>query len=99
MSAIDADLIAKLPLSDIAKVTFYKRDELTTDLICVDVLVGEQMWTFHEELDGWEAVTGHLQQLPTFNGGWFAAVSQPPFKNSETVAFSRQQKVRFPPIR
>lgn len=90
MSVIDANLLAKLPLSDIAKVTFYKRDELTTDLICVDVLVGEQMWTFHEELAGWAALIGHLQRLPTFKGNWFAAVSQPPFGTSETVAFSRQ---------
>jgi len=90
MSAIDANLLAQLPLPDIAKVTFYKRDELTTDLICVDVLVGEQVWTFHEELDGWDALIGHLERLPAFDGGWFSAVSQPPFTANETIAFSRQ---------
>jgi hypothetical protein len=89
MPAIDANLLAKLPLSDIAKVTFYKRDELTTDLICVDVLVGEQTWTFHEELVGWDALISHLQRLPTFDSGWFAAMSQRPFEATETVAFRR----------
>ncbi|MCW3796963.1 hypothetical protein OMW55_03975 [Sphingomonas sp. BN140010] len=90
MSVIDGNLLAQLPLSEIAKVTFYKRDELTTDLICVDVLVGEQVWTFHEELGGWDALIGHLERLPTFDDGWFAAVSQPAFVANVTVAFSRR---------
>jgi hypothetical protein len=90
MADIDADLLAKLPLTDIARVTFYKRDELTTDLICCDVLVGDEVWTFHEELVGWGLLINHLQRLPSFRGDWFGAVSQPPFIASETVAFSRQ---------
>jgi hypothetical protein len=90
MDAIDANLLAELPLSKIAKVTFYKRDELTTDLICCDVLVGEQVRTFHEEIVGWDTLIEHLQRLPNFRGDWFAAVSHPPFTTSETVAFSRQ---------
>jgi hypothetical protein len=90
MAVIDADLLAELPLTDVAKVTFYKRDELTTDLICCDVLIGGRVWTFHEELVGWDLLIDHLQGLPTFRGDWFGAVSQPSFAASETVAFSRQ---------
>jgi hypothetical protein len=90
MTAIDADLLAQVPLKEIGKVTFYKRDELTTDLICFDVLVGDEVWTFHEELDGWDLLIDHLEGLPGFRGDWFAAVSQPPFAMCETVAFSRK---------
>ena len=90
MAAIDANLLAELPLSAITRVTFYKHDELTTDLICCDVLVGERVRTFHEELVGWDALIDHLQRLPDFRGDWIAAVAQPPFTTSETVAFSRQ---------
>jgi len=90
MTDIDADLIARLPLTDIGKVTFYKRDELTTDLICCDVAVGDKVWTFNEELVGWGLLVGHLERLPGFRGDWFAAVSQPPFATNETVVFSRQ---------
>jgi hypothetical protein len=89
MKAIDADLLTRLPLTEIGKVTFYKRDEITTDLICCDVMVGDIVWTFHEELVGWDLLIDHLQRLPSFRGDWFAAVSQPPFAASETVAFSR----------
>lgn len=43
MAAIDAELLARLPLTQIDKVTFYKRDEVTTDLICCDVAVGDEI--------------------------------------------------------
>jgi hypothetical protein len=90
MGHVDEDLLAELPLSDVARVTFYKRDELTSDLICCAVLVAGKTWTFHEEMDGWALLLDHLQGLPGFRDDWFAAVSQPPFATNETVAFSRQ---------
>ena len=72
------------------KVIFYKRDEITTDLICCDVLIGSEVRTFHEENGGWASLVEHLAKLPSFRADWFAAVSQPPFATSETVAFDRQ---------
>ena len=90
MTSIDADLLAHLPLTEVTKVTFYKRDEVTTDLICCDVLVADEVWSFHEELAGWGLLLDHLEGLPSFRAHWFTAVSQPPFATSETVAFSRQ---------
>ena len=89
MARIDAELLAGLPLADVAKVTFYKRDEVTTDLICCDVAVAGEVRTFHEELVGWDMLIEHLQMLPNFRADWFVAVSQPPFATSQTVAFSR----------
>lgn len=90
MAAIDAEVLAKLPLTDVTKVTFYKRDELTTDLICCEVVVAGQVRTFHEELVGWDLLLGHLEGLPGFRRDWFAAVSQPVYASNETVAFTRQ---------
>ena len=92
MSRVDANLLARLPLEDVQKVTFYKRDELTTDLICCDVVIGEQVWTFHEELVGWDLLMAHVSALPGFRSDWFEAVSQPAFVISETEAFSRPEK-------
>jgi hypothetical protein len=89
MSRVDPTLLADLPLTHVAKVTFYKRDEVTSDLICCEVQIAEETRTFHEEMGGWDLLIGHLQQLPGFRGDWFAAVSQPPFAASETVAFIR----------
>ena len=81
----------KLPfdLTAIDRVTFFKRDEITTDLICCDIEVGGQTWFFHEEAAGWDELTRQLETLPGFRGDWFAAVSMPPFSTSETVAYTR----------
>jgi hypothetical protein len=89
MPAIDAGLLADLSLPEIDQVVFYKRDEITTDLICCDISVGGQTRIFHEEMAGWDLLIRHLEDLPGFRGDWFAAVSQPPFSASETIAFLR----------
>jgi hypothetical protein len=86
---IDPTLLALLPLSAIRRVTFYKRDEFTTDLICCEVESEGETWTFHEEMIGWDSLIGHLEALEDFRRDWFAAVSQPPFATSATVAFHR----------
>jgi hypothetical protein len=90
MGRITTDLLAQLPLTEVARVAFYKRDEIASDLICCDVVAAGKTWTFHEEIDGWRLLIDHLQSLPGFRRDWFAAVSQPSFAKSETVAFSRQ---------
>lgn len=89
MRDIDPEVLERLPLSAIDRVTFYKRDEITTDLICCDIEMGESVRTFHEELRGWDLLLQHLHKLPGFREDWFAAVSQPAFEARETVAFSR----------
>jgi len=90
MTVIDADVLARLPLADIDRVTFFKRDDLTTDLIYCEVAIDGECWTFHEELAGWSLLLSHLQQLPNFRRDWFSKVAQPPFETCETVAFVRQ---------
>jgi hypothetical protein len=89
MPATDLDLLARLPLRRIESVTFYKIDEVTTDLICCAVQVDGKVRTFHEDLDGWDLLLEHLAKLPGFDRNWFAQVSQPPFATRETVAFRR----------
>ncbi|MEP1421048.1 MAG: hypothetical protein ABJK59_04690 [Erythrobacter sp.] len=89
MDRITKDVIEQLPLTEIDKVTFYKRDEVTTDLICCDVAIADKVWSFHEELSGWKLLMDHLTSLPNFRVDWFASVSQPPFATSETIAFCR----------
>jgi hypothetical protein len=89
MDAIGPSTIAQLPLSRIDSVTFFKRDEVTTDLICCEVEVDGKVWLFHEEMEGWDVLIRHLEGLAGFRSDWFNAVSQPPFAAGETVAFSR----------
>jgi hypothetical protein len=90
MRIIDGSVLDRLPLEEVEKVTFFKRDEITSDLICCELSIAGKVWTFHEEVPGWDLLIGHLQSLPGFRADWFAQVSQPAFARSETVAFSRQ---------
>ena len=89
MNSITRAALDQLPLSEIERVTFYKRDELTADLICCEVCAANRDWFFHEEAKGWQLLLDHLAALPSFNDDWFAAVSQPPFERSETIAYER----------
>ena len=81
---------AVLPLAEIDGVVFYKRDEITTDLICCDIELGGRIWTFHEEAQGWRELIAHISALPGFRADWFSAVANPAFETNRTIAFQRQ---------
>jgi hypothetical protein len=78
---------------DVVRVCAYKRDELTTDLICLDVVLRDaSTWFLHEEAPGWEdflhAAERALPGMRPFQA-WFAEVSQPAFARNETLLFER----------
>ena len=89
MKVDQKNMLDELHLDEVSKVSFYKRDELTTDLICCDVVAGDKTLTFHEEMKCWDALIDHLQMLQGMDKGWFAKVSEPAFAATETVAFER----------
>jgi hypothetical protein len=78
---------------DIHEVVFFKRDELTTDLICCDIVVrteqGSETWFLHEELPGWDDLVRFLERLPGFDREWFRKVAWPAFAANPTSVFRR----------
>ena len=82
-----------IALGDIEEIVFFKRDELTTDLMCCEITVsadkGEETWFLHEEIPGFDDLVMHLERLPTFDRNWRDAVVQPPFADNRTVAFRK----------
>ena len=81
-------------LADVRQVEFYKRDELTTDLICCEImLLGDvdppQVIFAHEEMPHWDELIQRLEFLGGFDVEWFSRVSQPPFAQNRYVAFER----------
>jgi hypothetical protein len=81
---------AALCVGDIERVKFLKRDEVTSDLICCEILSNGLRWTYHEEMAEWEQLLTDLNTLPGFAIDWFENVSQPPFASSEFIAFQRE---------
>ena len=78
---------------DVVRVSAYKRDELTTDLICLDVVLRDASTCFlHEEALGWEEFLDAAERaLPGMHPfqAWFAEVSRPAFARNETLLFER----------
>ena len=63
-------------------VVTYKRDEFTTDCICLAFEVAGRWYEIHEGMNGWhEAMEAIPSQLPGFppKEEWLNEVAQPPF--------------------
>ncbi len=81
-------------LADVRRVEFYKRDELTTDLICCNITLNgkagaEEVIFAHEEMPHWDELIQRLEFLGGFDVEWFSQVSQPPFAECRYEAFAR----------
>lgn len=78
-------------LPQVRKVTFYKRDEITADLICCEVEIDgtDRVFSNHEEAASWAEWVDELSKLPGFDNGWHAKVVQPAFAPSLTIAYER----------
>jgi hypothetical protein len=86
--------LASARWDDVLRLLAYKRDEFTTDLVCLDIeLRGGRILSVHEEVPGWEdfldAAERALPDMHSFRS-WFPQVAQPPFARSEHVVFERE---------
>jgi hypothetical protein len=75
---------------EIVRVAIYKRDEITTDLVCFVVALesGDEI-TIHEEMPGFDQWIKSVEHLPGFDTSWREKVIHPPFASNEIVAYSR----------
>lgn len=78
-------------LNQIREIVFYKRDEITTDLICCEISMSsdrqDQVLFFHEEMPHWQEMIHRVSELPDFDMKWFEKVAHPPFQTQRTVAY------------
>lgn len=79
----------------ISKITAYKTDEWTTDLVCHDLFLRNhpcQIVFVHEDMVGYEAFADTLaNEFPGFYKDWRQVVILPPFERNETVLWDRKQ--------
>lgn len=94
VSARETDAVS---LDDVREIVAYKIDELTTDLICCDIITGsgdgEQIRTIHEEIAGFDAIMARFEALPGFNLKWRNAVALPPFATNRITIYIRTADV------
>jgi hypothetical protein len=76
---------------EVSAILSYKLDELTTDLVCCDIVTGaddgQEIRTIHKELPGFDAVMKGFESLPGFDRQWRNAVVLPPFATNRTVVY------------
>jgi hypothetical protein len=77
-------------LDEIERVEIYKRDELTADLVCFDIVLanGDRL-TLHEGIPGFDSMVEALARLAGLAIGWRDTVILPPFAPNPLVAYVR----------
>ncbi|MEB3415500.1 hypothetical protein VCJ71_05425 [Alteriqipengyuania sp. WL0013] len=73
----------------ILKVQFFKRDELTSDLVCCDIETEAGLFFCHEEAPEWSEVLALVATLEGFDPDWREKVIQRAFEENRTTAFER----------
>lgn len=90
---IHAKATDAVSLDEISEIIVYKADELTTDLVCYDIVTSsggdQQIRTVHEEIPGFEALAARLKALPGFNSKWRDTIILPPFDANRTTIYCR----------
>lgn len=85
----------KFELKNIIEVRFFKRDELTSDLICCEIIANvddePHTWFYHEEATEWGKIIEQLELISGFDRKWREKVVLPPFEKCMTIAFRREQ--------
>jgi hypothetical protein len=85
-------LLVRWRWDDIDRAVAFKRDLLTTDLICLSFEAHGQSVEVDDESTGWSGLLTHLpERLPGALTGkaLLAMVMQPPFAENRTVVFER----------
>ncbi|HJW08735.1 MAG TPA: hypothetical protein VJ483_03825 [Holophagaceae bacterium] len=81
---------SQIPWGSITEIKVFKRDLLTTDLICMEILQGELAVLIHEEMPGFDWVVHELgQHLPGVEPfeRWFRNVAFPAFEPNVSVIY------------
>jgi hypothetical protein len=75
----------------IQRITAFKRDQFTVDLICFQLdLEGGEPIELDEDMKGWTEFVRELStRLPGFKSDWFATVAHRAFAENATVLFER----------
>ena|SRR5579884_889954 len=72
----------------ITRVTAFKRDMLTFDLICLEFQSGGMIYEVNEEMPGFEEAVDKLgQSLPGIPANWLNEIADTPFDSTPTILY------------
>lgn len=77
--------------NEIEEINVYKKDLLTVDLICMDIVFGETYITFTEDTIGWYHLVKKLKEIFThIPKDWDSEIILPPFETSFKTIYKRE---------
>ena len=78
-----------LKWDQVNRIAVYKKDEFTTDLICIEFGLPENMVvTLHEELEGYHSVVQAMNiQFEGIEKDWYSKIVQPVFERNYRVIY------------
>ena len=86
--------ITKFQWSEINKLTGYKFDQITMDVICLKIDANGKTVTVTEDFNEWrDFMNTLLTKFSTIDKNWEEVIAKPPFERNETVLYDRQKNV------
>jgi len=79
-----------LDWSGVSSVHAYKRDLITTDLICLGIESDQGVWEVHEGMDGYEQFLEHFHAQLDVSPEWVLNVMLPAFETNLTQIYPVQ---------
>jgi len=81
----------KVEWNEINEIIAYKRDLVTTDQVCLDIVLDESIISFSEENNGWDGFVKKMNAMfPTIDQDWERKVTYPPFATNLTILYKKQ---------
>lgn len=89
------DFTLTLNWCDITEINVYKRDLMTIDEICMQIVYGDKQIEISEKLPGWyQFVTRTKIIFPTIPKDWDLEVMQPPFATNYKTIYTKTDSSR-----
>jgi hypothetical protein len=76
--------------NDVNELHAYKKDLLTYDEICINIILPKSIITITEEIEGWvEFIEKMNKVFPSINKEWYADIMLPAFKTNFTILYKK----------
>ena len=88
------EVITEYNWSEIDKLTGYKFDQITIDVICLKIDAKEKTAIVTEDFKGWrDFMNTLLTKFAEIDKKWEEIIARPPFERNETVLYDRQKNI------
>lgn len=77
---------------EVSRIAVYKKDELMTDLICIEFGLGENMIvTIHEEIEGYDSIVQNMEkEFKGIEEDWYSKIVKPAFERNYRVIYETE---------